>query len=106
MFGTEPTKIPPGRKEPSGVGDDVLREADVLQQLAGDHGVEARIGEWKGLFDIRHDRLDTQLRRGLERHPIDVEPDDLVAVEKVPSDRAAPDSRDRGSASPARRGRA
>ena len=44
----------------------------MLQQLARDHSVEARIRERKLRLDVGEDGLDTKFRRGLEGHSVDV----------------------------------
>jgi len=62
-------------------------ELEVLEELSGNDHVEARALEGKRLLDVRLNRLDPE-RLGLgERCSIDVETDNLVAVEEVTGQR-------------------
>ena len=63
-----------------------LRKANVLEQLAHDHCVEALIGKRECRLDISENRLYPELRSGCERHAIDVHTDDVIAVEKGASE--------------------
>ena len=77
-----------GPEDAPRLGDERLRERQVLEQLAGDDGVEARVRERERLLDVRHHGLDAE-RLGLrERRAVDVEADDLVPLEEVPGQRA------------------
>ena len=60
----------------------------MLEELAGDDGVEARVLERQRLLDVRLHRLDPERRGLLERGGVDVEPDDRVALEEVLRQRA------------------
>ena len=86
-FGTEPTSVPPAFKTRLALlADDVVRVADVLEQLARDHGVEGSIVK-------RHPFL------GAPRKPVVMprfaatasaprstsKPVDVVALEEVPT---------------------
>jgi len=77
-------------KQATRLRDDALRETNVLEELSGDHGVETSIGKGKRCLDVGQDRLDAQLGGRIERHSIDVQPDDDVAVEEMPGNSAAP----------------
>lgn len=72
------------------LGQERLRELQVLEQLPGDDCVEARIGERKRLLDVRLHRLDAERLRLRKGSAVDVEPDDLVVIEEVPGQRARP----------------
>ena len=65
----------------------------MLEELARDDRVEARVLERKGLLDVRLQRLDPERGRLLERRGVDVEADHRVALEEVPGQRtrAAPE---------------
>ncbi len=65
------------------LGDEAVRELEVLEELARDDRVEARIVEGEHLLDVRLHGLDPERRSLLERCCIDVEPDDRVALEEV-----------------------
>ena len=68
--------------------DERVRELKVLEELAGDDGVEARVGERQRLLDVRLHRLDPERGGLLERGRIDVEADDRVPFEEVARQRA------------------
>ena len=70
------------------LGDERVGELEVLEELAGDDGVEARVLERQRLLDVRLHGLDPERRGLLERGGVDVEPDHRVAVEEVPRQRA------------------
>ncbi len=77
-----------GTQHPTCLGDDSVGEAQVLEELARDHRVEARIRKRERRLDVGLDGLDPELRRLRERDPVDVEADDLVPVEEVPRERS------------------
>ena len=49
-----------GSQHACDLGDDVVGEPHVLQQLAGDDGVEVGVGERQRLLDVREHRLDAE----------------------------------------------
>src|SRR5690242_9748675 len=53
----------------------------MLEQLARDDHVEARIGEVERLVEVGPVRLDAEARRRLERLTVGIDSDDVVAVE-------------------------
>ena len=65
------------------LGDERVRELEVLEELACDDGVEAGVLERKGILDVRLHRLDPERCGLLERGGVDVEPDDRVSLEEV-----------------------
>ena len=60
----------------------------MLEELAGDDRVEARVPERQRLLDVRLDGLDPERPRFLERRGVHVEPDHGVALEEVLGQRA------------------
>jgi hypothetical protein len=70
--------------------DESIREPEVLQELACDDGVEARVVERQRLLDVRLHGLDPERRSLPERGRVDVEPDHGVPVEEVPRQRPRP----------------
>ena len=60
----------------------------MLEELAGDDGVEARVVERQRLLDVRLHGLDPERGGLLERGRIDVETDDRVPFEEVARQRA------------------
>ena len=60
----------------------------MLEQLAGDDGVEAPVRERQWLLHVREHRLDPELRGRLERDAVDVRAHDLVPLEEVARERA------------------
>ena len=76
-----------GPQHSTNLGDERVGELEVLEELSGDHCIEARILERKRLFHVRLNRLDPE-RLGLgERRAINVETDDLVPLEEVAGQR-------------------
>src|SRR4029450_14091893 len=67
-----------------------VRKPEVLEELSGDDGIEARILERERFLDVRLHGLDPQGGRLLERRAVDVEPDDRVPLEEVPRQRSGP----------------
>jgi hypothetical protein len=68
--------------------DECLRGGEMLEELARDDDVEALVGERQPAVGVRPHGLDAERGRLLERLPVDVDSDDLVAVEVRPSERA------------------
>ena len=62
----------------------------MLEELTGDDSVEARVGERERLVDVGDHGLDTELGRLLERSPVDVEPDHVVALDEMLRQRTGP----------------
>src|SRR5207244_3910026 len=62
------------------LGGEAFREAEVLEHLAGDDGVEARVLERERIVEVGPARLDPELRGLGERGPVDVDADDLVPL--------------------------
>ena len=77
-----------GSQHAADLRDERVRELEVLEELARDHRVEARVLERQRLLDVRLHRLDPERGGLLERRSVDVEPDDRVALEEVPRERA------------------
>ncbi len=69
------------------LGDNGLGVAQVLEELAGDDGVEACVGEGKLLLRIRDHGLDPESRSAPQGGAVDIEADDRVAGKEVPADR-------------------
>ena len=60
----------------------------MLDQLAGDDDVEARVGKRQRLVDVGPDGLDPERRRLRERLAVDVDADDVVSFEVRAGERA------------------
>ena len=58
---------------------ETVGSAEVLEHLGDDDDVERGIVEWKRSFRVCPDRPDAERGRLLERLPVDVDADDLVA---------------------------
>ena len=81
-------EVPARLQHPKHLGDERLGEAQMLEQLAGDDGVEGLVGERERLLHVGHDRRDPALLRLGEGGPVDVDADDLVPVDEVLAQRA------------------
>ena len=62
----------------------------MLEQLAGDDDVEARVGELERLLDVGPVGLDPELRGLGERLAVDVDPDYVVPLDVRLRERAVP----------------
>ena len=87
-FGTEPTSDASRAQHAPDLGDERVRELEVLEELAGDDSVEARVLERQRLLDVRLHGLDPERRAFSSAACVDVEPDDRVAFEEVLRQRA------------------
>ena len=64
------------------------READVLEELAGDDHVEGLAVQRQRLVDVRDDGRDPELLRLRQRGPVDVDADHLVPLQEMAGQRA------------------
>ncbi len=79
---------PAGTQHAPDLGDDVGGLADMLEQLAGDYGVEGGIVEGQWPLDVAPHRLDAALLRNPESLAVDVHSHDAVAREEILRDSA------------------
>ena len=77
-----------GSQDADGLCDNSVGISKVLEELAGDNDVEARVGEWKLLLGVCHHGLYSEGRSPPQGRAIDIEADDRVPGKEVPADRA------------------